>query len=149
MFLYSRSFWSFFNANVEAPKERWIFWFPSFCTLKTFPHATSSGARLWKIWKQWSNVFQVICCSFYVLFSFRPAGQNLGSTLEWERDQRVVQDLGSSLKAVLVSPSVNMFSGQWAYLGLPDPETALSKQGYPTFWHLWATLEEELSWATH
>ena len=22
-------------------------------------------------------------------------------------------------------------------------------QGYPTFWRLWATLEEELSWATH
>ena len=22
-------------------------------------------------------------------------------------------------------------------------------QGCPTFWHLWATMEEELSWATH
>ena len=22
-------------------------------------------------------------------------------------------------------------------------------QGCPAFWHLWATLEEELSWATH
>ena len=22
-------------------------------------------------------------------------------------------------------------------------------QWCPTFWHLWATLEEELSWATH
>ena len=26
--------------------------------------------------------------------------------------------------------------------------TAFGLQGYPTFWHLWAALEEELSWAT-
>ena len=30
-----------------------------------------------------------------------------------------------------------------------NPKKTGLNQGCPTFWRLWATLEEQLSWATH
>ena len=34
-------------------------------------------------------------------------------------------------------------------LGAFSQQIQVYRQGCPTFWHLWAILEEESSWATH
>lgn len=79
-----------------------------FCALKTFLCAMFSGTSLWKGWKQWFKLFQIICLSFHVLLSLGLEEKNLGGLMWWKIDQRIAKDLGLSLKAVLISPSMKI-----------------------------------------
>ena len=55
----------------------------------------------------------------------------------------------SSAQTLQVWGNLAAFTVRWSSLNRPALGIPLESQGCPTFRHLWATLEEELSQATH